>query len=185
MFSLSLPRTLYLKCGNFAVLVDFHIVPQDSRKDTTWFSDQKREEVCMLLKDTIDSRVKQYLKARKWHSQGKQMEYAEANSLSLKALALYGHKDGSDVGPGEGGRTVDSEGEKDILNLAYFNVTADGFHIAAYFVKRWTNLRCIGRQQHSELRVFPDRFVICVTRLESSPPPRVSESVAPVCMKEY
>lgn len=91
----------------------------------------------MLLKDTIDSRVKLFLKAQKRHSQGKHVENAEEkairNPLSLKA---------------------------------------DGFHVAAYFVKRWTNLRCIGKQQNSELRVFPDRFVICVTRLESSPPLR-------------
>ncbi|XP_066495117.1 protein SLX4IP isoform X2 [Tiliqua scincoides] len=124
---------LVIKCGIFAVLVDFHVRPEDSSKDTTWFSDQKREEICMLLRDTIDSRVKQYLKARKCHGQGKQEEYLEGNPLSLKA---------------------------------------DGFRVAAYFVKRRTNLRCIGGQQHSELRVFPDRFVICVTRLESSPPLR-------------
>ncbi|XP_053141769.1 protein SLX4IP isoform X2 [Hemicordylus capensis] len=129
---------LQKKCGKFAVLVDFHIMPQDSSKDTTWFPNKKKEEVCMLLKDTVDSRVKQYLKAHKRHDQLKQMEYA--NPLSL---------------------------------------IADGFHIAAYFVKRWVNLRCIGGQQQSGLRVFPDRFVICVTRLESSPSPWVSESVAP------
>ncbi|XP_053141770.1 protein SLX4IP isoform X3 [Hemicordylus capensis] len=129
---------LVIKCGKFAVLVDFHIMPQDSSKDTTWFPNKKKEEVCMLLKDTVDSRVKQYLKAHKRHDQLKQMEYA--NPLSL---------------------------------------IADGFHIAAYFVKRWVNLRCIGGQQQSGLRVFPDRFVICVTRLESSPSPWVSESVAP------
>ncbi|XP_061478534.1 protein SLX4IP [Rhineura floridana] len=131
---------MVIKCGNFAVLVDFHIMPQDSSKDTVWFSDREREEVCMLLKDTVDSRVRQYLKARKGHGQWKQTDLAEANPLSLKA---------GDV------------------------------HIAAYFVKRWVNLRCIMGQQHSELRVFPDRFVICVTRLESSPPPWVIENVAP------
>ncbi|KAH0621872.1 hypothetical protein JD844_023573 [Phrynosoma platyrhinos] len=62
---------------------------------------------------------------------------------------------------------------------------ASDFHIEAYFVKRWVNLRCIWGQQNKELRIFPDRFVICVTRLESSPPPWVSESMAPVCMKAY
>ncbi|XP_063172287.1 protein SLX4IP isoform X2 [Candoia aspera] len=125
---------LVIKCGNFAVLVDFHIAPQDRM----WFSDHQREEVCLLLKDAVESRVKQYLRARKLHGRCKQTEYGEANVLSLRA---------------------------------------DEFHISAYFVKRWANLRCIG-QQHSELRVFPDRFVIYVSRLEPNPSSWVSESVA-------
>ncbi|KAF7249315.1 Protein SLX4IP, partial [Varanus komodoensis] len=129
----------YPKCGKFAVLVDFRIIPQDSNKCPAWFSECKREEICMLLKDAIDSRVKQYLRARKRHGQLKEMEYTEANPLFLKA---------------------------------------SDFHISAYFVRRWVNLRCIGGQQNSELCVFPDRCVICVTRLESSPPLWVSESVA-------
>lgn len=37
----------------------------------------------------------------------------------------------------------------------------------------------------TELRVFPDRFVICVTRLESSSPLCMREYVAPVRMKGY
>ncbi|XP_027269407.1 protein SLX4IP isoform X3 [Cricetulus griseus] len=32
-----------IKCGNFAVLVDLHIVPQGSNKDSSWFSEQKKE----------------------------------------------------------------------------------------------------------------------------------------------
>ncbi|XP_026524296.1 protein SLX4IP [Notechis scutatus] len=125
---------LVIKCGNFAVLVDFHIASQDHM----WFSDHQREEVCLLLKDAVESRVKQYLKARKLHGRCKQTEHGEANSLSLRA---------------------------------------DEFQISAYFVKRWANLRCIG-QQHSELRVFPDRFVIYVSRFEPNPSSWVRESVA-------
>ncbi|KAM3856548.1 protein SLX4IP isoform 1-T1 [Vipera latastei] len=125
---------LVIKCGNFAVLVDFHIASQDRM----WFSDHQREEVCLLLKDAVESRIKQYLKTRKLHGRCKQTEHGEANSLSLRA---------------------------------------DEFHISAYFVKRWANLRCIG-QPHSELRVFPDRFVIYVSRFESNPSSWVSESVA-------
>ncbi|XP_072859370.2 protein SLX4IP isoform X2 [Pogona vitticeps] len=123
---------LVIKCGNYAVLVDLHLMAPDSSEDNVWLSDQKREEICMLLKDTVDSRVKQYLRAHKRHGQGKQTESAKANPLFMQ---------GND------------------------------FHISAYFVKRWVNLRCIGRQQDSDLRVFPERFVICVTKLESSPPP--------------
>ncbi|KAJ7341647.1 hypothetical protein JRQ81_006002 [Phrynocephalus forsythii] len=135
---------LVIKCGDYAVLADLNLMPQDSSEHSVWLSDQKREEICMLLKDAVDSRVKQYLRARKRHGQGKQMEDATANPLFMQ-----GHD----------------------------------FHISAYFVKRWVNLRCVGRQQDSgkktDLRVFPERFVICVTKLESSPPPWVSGSVAP------
>nr|XP_056712769.1 protein SLX4IP [Euleptes europaea] len=127
-------------CGNFAVLVDFHVTPQDFSKDTQWFSNHKREEICMLLKDAVESRVEQYLKTRKRHGQGKQLEYARVDPLSMEG---------------------------------------DGFYITAYFVKRWDRLQCIGGQQYSELRMFPDRFVICVTRLESGSPLCVSECVAP------
>ncbi|KAI6071607.1 Protein SLX4IP isoform X4 [Aix galericulata] len=31
-------------CGNFAVLVDVHILPQGSSKDTSWFSDHEKEQ---------------------------------------------------------------------------------------------------------------------------------------------
>uniref|UniRef100_A0A7M4F0W0 SLX4 interacting protein n=1 Tax=Crocodylus porosus TaxID=8502 RepID=A0A7M4F0W0_CROPO len=71
-------------CGNFAVLVDFHILPQGPSRDTSWFSDHEKEEVCMLLKDSIDSRVKQYLEARKQRGQWKRMEYTKPIPLSLK-----------------------------------------------------------------------------------------------------
>ncbi|XP_074844575.1 protein SLX4IP isoform X2 [Carettochelys insculpta] len=119
-----------MKCGNFAILVDFHILPQGSSRDSSWFSDHEKEEVCLLLKDTVDSRVKHYLEARKHRGQWKHMECTQSIPLSLK-----------------GG----------------------SFHITAYFVKRWTNLRCVVGKQYRELRVFPDKFVVCVTRLESNP----------------
>ncbi|KAF2987730.1 hypothetical protein EK904_015142 [Melospiza melodia maxima] len=32
-------------CGNFAVLVDVHILPQGSSKDTSWFSDHEKEGI--------------------------------------------------------------------------------------------------------------------------------------------
>ncbi|XP_042132265.1 protein SLX4IP isoform X6 [Peromyscus maniculatus bairdii] len=44
-----------IKCGNFAVLVDLHIVPQRSNKDSSWFSEQKKE-VLAFRSQPISSR---------------------------------------------------------------------------------------------------------------------------------
>ncbi|KFQ86783.1 Protein SLX4IP, partial [Phoenicopterus ruber ruber] len=118
------------QCGNFAVLVDVHILPEGSSKDTSWFSDHEKEEVCMLLEEVVASRVKHYLEAPKHRGQGKSMEHAPSGPLFL---------------------------------------TANSFHITAYFMKRWVNLRCAVGQRYRELRVFPDRFIVCVSRLESDP----------------
>uniref|UniRef100_A0A8C3PCW6 SLX4 interacting protein n=1 Tax=Chrysemys picta bellii TaxID=8478 RepID=A0A8C3PCW6_CHRPI len=98
-----------------------------------------RYELCLLLKDTIDSRVKHYLEARKHRGQWKHTECTQSSPLSLK-----------------GGN----------------------FHITAYFIKRWVNLRCVVGKQYRELRVFPDKFVVCVTRLESNPSLWTSENGA-------
>ncbi|KFZ59916.1 Protein SLX4IP, partial [Antrostomus carolinensis] len=48
-------------------------------------------------------------------------------------------------------------------------VAANGFHITAYFMKRWVNLRCAAGKHYHELRVFPDRFIVCVSKLECDP----------------
>uniref|UniRef100_A0A9L0RPA4 SLX4 interacting protein n=1 Tax=Equus caballus TaxID=9796 RepID=A0A9L0RPA4_HORSE len=113
------------KCGDFAVLVDLHILPRGSNQDTSWFSEQKKKEVCLLLKETIDSRVKQYLEVRKQHRPSN-TEFTRSSPLSLKGY---------------------------------------GFQITAYFIKRGIRLRCFGGSQNAELRVFPDRFVVCVSQL--------------------
>ncbi|GAB0187745.1 protein SLX4IP [Grus japonensis] len=118
-----------IKCGNFAVLVDVHILPQGSSKDTSWFSDHEKEEVCMLLEEVVASRVKHYLQAPK-RGQWKSMEHATSGPLFLTAKSL---------------------------------------HITAYFMKRWVNLRCAVGKHYRELRVFPDRFIVCVSKLESNP----------------
>ncbi|NXW46403.1 SLX4I protein, partial [Nyctiprogne leucopyga] len=118
------------QCGNFAVLVDVHILPQGSSKDTSWFSDHEKEEVCMLLEEVVASRVKHYLEAPKQRGQWKSMEHATSGPLFL---------------------------------------TANGFHITAYFMKRWVNLRCAVGKRYRDLRVFPDRFIVCVSKLESDP----------------
>ncbi|XP_004461885.2 LOW QUALITY PROTEIN: protein SLX4IP [Dasypus novemcinctus] len=114
-----------VKCGNFAVLVDLHVLPQGLNKDTSWFSEQKKEEVCLLLKETIDSRVKEHLEVCK-HRRQSNTEFTRSSPLSLKGY---------------------------------------GFQITAYFLKRGIRLRCIRGSQHGELRLFPDRFVVCVSQL--------------------
>ncbi|XP_062427534.1 protein SLX4IP isoform X2 [Rhea pennata] len=48
-------------------------------------------------------------------------------------------------------------------------LTGSHFHITAQFMKRWVNLRCALGERYRELRVFPDRFVVCVSKLESNP----------------
>uniref|UniRef100_A0A672USZ9 SLX4 interacting protein n=1 Tax=Strigops habroptila TaxID=2489341 RepID=A0A672USZ9_STRHB len=42
-------RRKFFTCGNFAVLVDVHILPQGSSKDTSWFSDHAKELDCLEL----------------------------------------------------------------------------------------------------------------------------------------
>ncbi|XP_033617064.1 protein SLX4IP isoform X2 [Fukomys damarensis] len=76
-----------VKCKDFAVLVDLHVSPQGSNKDTSWFSEEKKEEVCLLLKETIDSRVKEYLEARKQHKPSS-TEFTRSNPLSLKGYGF-------------------------------------------------------------------------------------------------
>ncbi|KFQ53906.1 Protein SLX4IP, partial [Nestor notabilis] len=47
-----------------------------------------------------------------------------------------------------------------------FYVAANSLHITAYFMKRWVNLRW---KRYRDLRVFPDRFIVCVSKLDSNP----------------
>ncbi|KAM7027685.1 protein SLX4IP isoform 1-T2 [Passerculus sandwichensis] len=119
-----------IKCGNFAVLVDVHILPQGSSKDTSWFSDHEKEEVCRLLEEVVASRVKHYLEARKQRGQWKPMEQGSSGPLFL---------------------------------------TANSLHITAYFMKRWVNLRCALGKRYRELRVFPEKFIVCVSKLDFDP----------------
>ncbi|NWU74293.1 SLX4I protein, partial [Onychorhynchus coronatus] len=120
----------FFQCGNFAVLVDVHILPQDSSKDTNWFSDHEKEEVCRLLEEVVASRVKHYLKAPKQRGQWKSVEHKSSGPLFLAANSL---------------------------------------HITAYFMKRWVNLRCALGKHYRELRVFPEKFVVCVSKLDFDP----------------
>ncbi|NXW84329.1 SLX4I protein, partial [Alopecoenas beccarii] len=120
----------FFQCGNFAVLVDVHILPEGSSKDTSWFSDHEKEEVCTLLEEVVASRVKHYLEAPKQRGQCKSVEHAPSGPMFL---------------------------------------TANGFHITAYFMKRWINLRCAVGKHYRDLRVFPEKFIVCVSKLESNP----------------
>ncbi|NXK39865.1 SLX4I protein, partial [Piprites chloris] len=120
----------FFQCGNFAVLVDVHILPQGSSKDTSWFSDREKEEVCRLLEEVVASRVKHYLEAPKQRGPWKSMEHGSSGPLFL---------------------------------------TASSLHITAYFMKRWVNLRCALGKRYRELRVFPEKFVVCVSKLDFDP----------------
>ncbi|XP_077468979.1 protein SLX4IP [Stigmatopora argus] len=42
------------------------------------------------------------------------------------------------------------------------------FNLVANFLKRHVNLRCIVKQHHGDLRVFPERCVVCVSRPEDA-----------------
>ncbi|KAK1170537.1 protein SLX4IP isoform X1 [Acipenser oxyrinchus oxyrinchus] len=131
------PSKFVVKCGNFVVLVDLHILPQGSSKDTSWFAEQQKEEVSILLREAVDLRVKQHLEARNQHVQPKpHKELTQANPLCIKG---------------------------------------EHFRLAAYFMKRHVNLRCIVKEQYQELRVFPDKFVVCVSRQEEGPKHRTNE----------
>ncbi|NXL18183.1 SLX4I protein, partial [Setophaga kirtlandii] len=120
----------FLQCGNFAVLVDVHILPQGSSKDTSWFSDHEKEELCKLLEEVVASRVKHFLEAPKQRGQGKPTEQGSAGPLFL---------------------------------------TANSLHITAYFMKRWVHLRCALGKRYRELRVFPEKFIVCVSKLDFDP----------------
>ncbi|XP_022522920.2 protein SLX4IP [Astyanax mexicanus] len=43
--------------------------------------------------------------------------------------------------------------------------------LAAYFMKRHVNLRCVLRHNRHKLRVFPERFVVCVSRSDENTAP--------------
>ncbi|NXB69688.1 SLX4I protein, partial [Donacobius atricapilla] len=120
----------FFQCGNFAVLVDVHILPQGSSKDTSWFSDHEKEEVCKLLEEVVASRVKHYLEAPKQRGQWKPTEHGSSGPLFL---------------------------------------TANSLHITAYFMKRWVNLRCALGKRYRDLRVFPEKFIVCVSKLDFDP----------------
>ncbi|XP_077092674.1 protein SLX4IP [Siphateles boraxobius] len=119
-----------VKCGNFAVLVDLHILPSGKEDNGSWFSAEHRKEVSSLIRDALEPRVRQFQEARYQKIQPKQRK----NYTLIAPLCL------------EGGNV----------------------RLAVHFMKRHVNLRCIVRQHYRELRVFPERVVVCASPPENS-----------------
>lgn len=122
-----------IKCGNFAVLVDLHILPLGSQDNARWFSPEHRKEVGSLIRDSVEQKVRQFQEARHQKIQPKPKK-----DVTLKTPLCL-----------EGGNV----------------------RLAVYFMKRHINLRCIVRQHYRELRVFPERVVVCASPLENAAPP--------------
>ncbi|XP_059422920.1 protein SLX4IP [Carassius carassius] len=119
-----------VKCGNFAVLVDLHILPLGGQDNASWFTPEHRKEVVSLIRDALELRVRQFQEARYQKIQPKLRK-----DLTLTAPLCL-----------EGGNVC----------------------LAVHFMKRHVNLRCIIRQQYRELRVFPERAVVCASPPENS-----------------
>ncbi|XP_028324518.1 protein SLX4IP isoform X2 [Gouania willdenowi] len=54
------PRKFVIKCGNFAVLVDLHILPLGGQEEVSWFTTDHIEEVTALVRVAVDQRARQY-----------------------------------------------------------------------------------------------------------------------------
>ncbi|XP_044069167.1 protein SLX4IP [Siniperca chuatsi] len=119
------PLKFVIKCGNFAVLVDLHVLPLGGQEDASWFTTDHIEEVTALVQDAVDQRVKQYIQSRHNRRQPKQ--------------------------------------KKELAPASAFFVKGKNFNLVANFLKRHFNLRCIVKQLYGDLRVFPERYVVCVS----------------------
>ncbi|KAM4590668.1 protein SLX4IP [Odontesthes bonariensis] len=116
------PLKFVIKCGNFAVLVDLHVLPLGGQGDASWFTTGYTKEVTTLVRDAVEQRVMQYsefLHSRRWSKQKKELPPATA-----------------------------------------FFVKGENFDLVANFLKRHSNLRCVFKQ---DLRLFPERYVVCVS----------------------
>ncbi|KAK5853789.1 hypothetical protein PBY51_014915 [Eleginops maclovinus] len=117
-------------CGNFAVLVDLHVLPLAGLEDTSWFTTHHIEEVTTLVRDAVDRRVRQYAESLHNRRQPKQ--------------------------------------KKELPPAPAFLVKGKSFHLVANFLKRHFNLRCIVKQLYGDMRVFPERYVVCVSCREDA-----------------
>ncbi|RXM35139.1 Protein SLX4IP [Acipenser ruthenus] len=141
------------QCGNFVVLVDLHILPQGSSKDTSWFAEQQKEEVSILLREAVDLRVKQHLEARNQHVQPKpHKKLTQANPLCIKG---------------------------------------EHFRLAAFFMKRHVNLRCIVKEQYQGFSRVSSVIISAATNVgsmlevrEKQPFTNRSEYFADPCLSE-
>ncbi|XP_068184386.1 protein SLX4IP [Antennarius striatus] len=119
-----------MKCGNFAVLVDLHVLPLGSKEDSSWFTADHIEDVTALVRDCLDQRVKQYTESLHNKRQFKQ--------------------------------------KKEQVPGSAFFVKGKDFNLVGSFLKRRFPLRCIAKQLFGDLRVFPERYVVCVSRPEDA-----------------
>lgn len=115
------PFKFVIKCGNFAVLVDLHVLPLGSPESTSWFTTDQVEEVACLVREPVDQRVKQYAESLHNRRQHKQKELSPPST---------------------------------------FYVKGGSFNLVANFLRRHSNLRCVVKQ---DLRLFPERYVVCVS----------------------
>ncbi|XP_019726130.1 protein SLX4IP isoform X2 [Hippocampus comes] len=137
------PHKFVIKCGNFAVLVDLHVLPLGSQEDASWFTTSHIEEVTTLIRDAVAQRVERYSES-----------------------FLKGRQ---------------PKNKKELAPATAFTVKGKNFNLIANFLKRHSNLRCIVKPHHGELRVFPERYVVCASRREdaamhcSKPSPTATE----------
>ncbi|XP_034537409.1 protein SLX4IP [Notolabrus celidotus] len=140
------PLKFVIKCGNFAVLVDLHVLPLGGQVDASWFTTDHVEEVTALVRDAVDQRVKQY-----------------ADSLHNRKQAKQ---------------------KKELAPAAALSAEGKSFSLVANFLKRHFNLRCIVKQLYGDLRVFPERYVVCVSRSEDASALHGNPSLAAAELKE-
>ncbi|XP_066507523.1 protein SLX4IP [Hoplias malabaricus] len=68
-------------------------------------------------------------------------------------------------------RQLQSKQKKELSADSPLCIKGQTLRLAAYFMKRHVNLRCITKQHGRGLRIFPERFVVCVTLLENGMAP--------------
>ncbi|KAA0718150.1 Protein SLX4IP [Triplophysa tibetana] len=119
-----------IKCGNFAVLVDLHILPLGAQDNARWFSPEYRKEVGSLIRDSVEQKVRQFQEARH--------------------------------------QKIQPKPKKDVTLNTPLCIEGGNIRLSVYFMKRHINLRCIVRQHYRELRVFPERVVVCASPLENA-----------------
>ncbi|XP_030011031.1 protein SLX4IP [Sphaeramia orbicularis] len=124
------PSKFVIKCGNFAVLVDLHVLPLGGQEDASWFTTDHIEEVATLVRDSVEQRVKQY------------SEFLHNRRLPKQ--------------------------KKELAPASAFHVKGKNFSLVASFLKRHFSLKCIVKQHYGDLRVFPERYVVCVSCLEDA-----------------
>ncbi|XP_054456555.1 protein SLX4IP [Anoplopoma fimbria] len=140
------PLKYAIKCGNFAVLVDLHVLPLGGQEDTSWFTADHIQEVTALVRDSVDQRVRQYTESLHNRRQPKQ--------------------------------------KKELVPASVFFVKGENFNLVANFLKRHFNLRCVNKQLYGNLRVFPERYVVCASCPEDAATRHGNQSLAATQLSE-